>query len=286
MTDSKLQSACDTHVHIIGDQSQYPMVQDRRYTPGLASVADLQAHLERQGLTRAVIVQPSVYGFDNRCMLAALAAMQGQARGVAVLPESITTAQIQEFDAQGVRGIRLNIESTGHFNAADLASQLKYWGARLAELGWHIQVYAPMAWLASCEAVIEACPVPVVLDHFALWTEAACNSEQARKLLGLLESGKLYIKLSASYRVPVQDAGQLRQLAQQLVRIRPDRLLWGSDWPHTNREAGRGALEVSRYRQIDPKTMRLERLGWLLARDGSDWQSHILIENPARLYRF
>mgnify|MGYP000729910579 CR=1 FL=1 len=287
-----LAGGVDAHVHIIGSQQDYPMTAERHYTPGVASTAQLQAHLAKQGLDRAVIIQPSVYGFDNRCMLDALQALAKQhiqARGVAVLPQTVSLDEIKQLDAQGVRGIRLNIESTGHFNAADLANQLQLWGSRLADFGWHIQVYAPMAWLASCEAVIARSPVPVVLDHFALWTDAACERD-AKALLRLLAAGRIYIKLSASYRTAIEGE-PLCSVAPRLLATNPDRVLWGSDWPHTNREVGRGALEVSRYREIDPEAMRQERMDWLSPTDGllgvqTDWQQAVLIDNPARLYRF
>ncbi len=274
---------CDTHVHIMGGQSNYPMLPERRYTPALATVQSLQAHLQSQGLERAVIIQPSIYGFDNRCTLDALQAMQGKARAVLVLPQSVTTTELQAFDAQGARGIRLNIESTGDFNAVDLAAQLQFWGARLADIGWHIQVYAPMAWIAQCAEVIAKLPVPVVLDHFALWTEAACVSDEARILLDSLATGKMYIKLSASYRQPIKCPVELAALVHRLLFLRSDRLLWGSDWPHTNREAGKLPTEVSAFRAIAPTDIQEERRIWL---EGSNWQQQVLVDNSSLLYRF
>jgi predicted TIM-barrel fold metal-dependent hydrolase len=281
--------ACDTHVHIMGLQSDYPMAAERRYTPGLATVESLKAHLQGQGLDSIVLIQPSIYGFDNSCMLDALqelSALHIPARGVAVLPESVSMDEIKALDAQGVRGIRLNIESTGHFNASDVADQLQFWGTKLASVNWHIQVYAPMAWLASCEAVIAKSPVPVVLDHFALWTDATCTSPESQVLLRLLAAGHIYIKLSASYRVPIVEANALCGVAQRLLVTNPDRLLWGSDWPHTAREAGRGAFEISRFREIAPAAMRYERLSWLNPLGAQDWQQRVLVANPARLYGF
>jgi predicted TIM-barrel fold metal-dependent hydrolase len=279
----QFEHGCDTHIHIIGNQLDYPMVVERRYTPGLASVESLKIHLDQQGLERAVIIQPSVYGFDNRCTLDALQTMLDKARGVLVLPESVTAAQLQTFDAQGARGIRLNIESTGNFSVADLVTQLQFWGARLADIGWHIQVYAPMAWLAACADVIAKLPVPVVLDHFSLWTDVFCNSDDARKLLELLGSGKIYIKLSASYRIPIKDVDALHVLVQRLLTLRPDRLLWGSDWPHTYREPSKSPLEVSAFRKIATESLVKERDLWLY---NTDTKQQVLVENPDRLYRF
>lgn len=275
--------SCDTHVHIIGSQIDYPMVAERRYTPGLARVQDLKTHLQGLDLERAIIIQPSVYGFDNRCTLDALQAMQGKARAVLVLPEGTPDAELQALDLQGARGIRLNIESTGDFSANDLAAQLQFWGVRLADIGWHIQVYAPMTYIAACADVIAKLPAPVVLDHFALWEDVNCSSKESHRLLDLLATGKIYIKLSASYRQSIQHPSALAKLVHRLLFLRSDRLLWGSDWPHTNREAGKMPTEVSMFKDVLPAAMADELRVWL---DGADWQQQVLVENPARLYRF
>jgi len=274
---------CDTHVHIVGDAQTYPMVQARQYTPGPASVEQLQAHLTRQGLTHAVIVQPSVYGTNNQCLLDALAAMSGHARGVAVLDTSIDTSALRQLDAQGVRGIRLNLESSGEHNVTALQTALQHWAPRLADLGWHIQVYAPWSVTVACVHVMAQLPVPVVLDHLALWPDAGCTSDEAIRVLDLLAQGQIYIKLSGSYRSPLKDAQALVMLSQRLLATRPDRLLWASDWPHTNREPGRSPHEVSRYRDINADTLRHERGQWLPT---AAVQQQVLIDNPQQLYRF
>ena len=282
-----LTGGCDTHVHVIGDAHTYPMVDARQYTPGPASVSALQAHLQHQGLTRAVIIQPSVYGSDNQCMLDALHAMQGKARGVAVLESDTPMTVLQAMDTQGVRGIRLNLESSGAhdvaLNAALLHDSLQTWAPRLADLGWHIQVYAPLAVTVACAPLIKELAVPVVLDHFALWADPSCTSLESTTLLRLLEQGKIYIKLSASYRSPIQDASALLALSQRLLATRPDRLLWASDWPHTNREPGKSPHEVSRYRAITAESLEHERMQWL---PNTDVQQQVLVDNPSQLYRF
>jgi predicted TIM-barrel fold metal-dependent hydrolase len=278
-----LAGGCDTHVHIIGDAHAYPMVAERHYTPGPATVDQLKTHLTSQGLSRAVIIQPSVYGTKNQCLLDALDAMHGQARGIAVLDTSIDTAALKALEARGVRGIRLNLESSGANNMTALQSALQHWAPRLADLGWHIQVYAPWAVTLACADVIGQLPVPVVLDHFALWPDASCSSTESLTLLRLLKLGHIYIKLSGSYRTPLQDAAAHVAVSQQLLATRPDRLLWASDWPHTNREAGRQAHEISRYRDIDSLALQHERTSWLST---PALQHQVLVDNPQRLYRF
>ena len=278
-----LMKGCDTHVHVIGPRDKFPMVQGRHYTPGPASVQELKAHLTTQGLGRAVIVQPSVYGTDNLCLLSALSDMGHQARGIAVLDSQISATELQELDAQGIRGIRLNFESSGNQSVDQLKQALADWAPRLEALGWHIQVYAPFSVTSACAPFIQSLPVPVVLDHFGLSPANATVTQETKAILELLETGKIYIKLSASYRLPNFETEKLKELAHHLLHIRPDRLLWASDWPHTNREPGVDAHSVSRYRNIDSVQLIKERTEWLST---PAFQEHVLSLNPNRLYRF
>jgi len=274
---------CDTHVHVIGDTTQYPMVLDRHYTPGPASTAELQKHLTGQALGRVVIVQPSVYGTNNQCLLDALSALGPNARGIAVLDENITASALQDMDARGIRGVRLNFESSANHEIHHLQAALNHWAPRIASLGWHIQVYAPFEMIAACALTIKALPTPVVLDHFALWPSAEPNTSAERALLQLLTEGHVYIKLSASYRLPTLRAHDLQQIAHRLLQAQPERLLWGSDWPHTNREPGVHHHLVSRYRAISSTQLLGERAQWL---NTPRLQHQVLVTNPAKLYRF
>ena len=274
---------CDTHVHVIGDSTQYPMVLDRHYTPGPASTAELKEHLANQALGRVVIVQPSVYGTDNHCLLDALSALGPNAKGIAVLDDSITASALQQLDAQGIRGVRLNFESSANHQIHHLQAALHHWSSRIASLGWHIQVYAPFEMIAACADTIRALPTPVVLDHFALWPATEFETVAARSILQLLTEGHVYIKLSASYRLPAFAAADLQHIASRLLQAQPERLLWGSDWPHTNREPGVHHHTVSRYRAISPKQLFDERSQWLHT---PELQHQVLVANPATLYRF
>jgi len=274
---------CDTHVHVIGPQNIFPMVPHRHYTPGSASVQELKAHLTKQGLGRAVIVQPSVYGTDNRCLLDAIAEMGKQARGIAVLDPQISPLSLLELDVQGIRGIRLNFESSGNQSVDQLKQGLAAWAARLEGLGWHIQVYAPFSVVSACATFIKTLPVPVVLDHFGLWPANQIASPETSHVFQLFEAGHIYFKLSASYRLPAFANEKLKELTHELLRIRPDRLLWASDWPHTNREPGVDALQVSRYRHIEAQSLLEERWNWILSLPD---QTRVLVENPKALYRF
>ncbi|WP_459615479.1 amidohydrolase family protein [Bordetella sp. 2513F-2] len=278
--------ACDCHVHVIGEPARYPMMPDRHYTPGPASPEALRAHLARVGASRAVIVQPSVYGTDNRCMLDALAALQGAARGVAVLDVAASDDALARLHAAGVRGVRVNLESVGASEPQAVARALQRWAGRLAGSGWHVQVYASAAALAAAAGVLRAMAVPVVLDHFAMIpVDTPLSEPGVREILGLVASGAAYVKLSAPYRIG-GGAGQdhrVAELAHAFLRANPERVLWASDWPHTNREPGRLPTEVSAYRAIDAGDLRQAAAQWLA---DPDTRLQVLVENPQRLYGF
>ena len=279
--------ACDCHVHVVGPQSAYPMAQARQYTPPQASVADLRAHLARLGLTRAVVVQPSVYGCDNRCLLDSLAALGGAARGVAVLDETVDDAEIDRLDAAGVRGVRINVESAGLHDPQALSARLGRWSRRLACKGWHLQIYAGFEVVAAMAPLLHRSAVPLVLDHFAMVPAGmAPDDPRLRAVLALLRDGPVHVKLSAPYRIAgesAQDRAAVSALARLLIGARPERLLWGSDWPHTHREAGKAAHETSRYRRVDAAGMAADVQQWL---PGEALKRQVLVDNPARLYGF
>jgi len=276
-------AACDCHVHVVGDTARYPMLADRHYTPGPASVADLRAHMARLGLQRTVIVQPSVYGTDNRCLLDALAAFEGAARGVAVVDGGMGPAQLRSLHAAGVRGLRINLQSSGGDDARSLVAALRGWAGRIGSLPWHLQVYAGLGTLAQAAPALATLGVPLVLDHFAMAPAATPLADPAlQAVLGLVRSGAAYVKLSAAYRIGDDEAGA-QALARAFVAADPARVLWGSDWPHTDREAGKGPLETSAYREVP--SARLQRQWQAWAPDAASQQA-MLVDNPARLYGF
>lgn len=278
---------CDCHVHVVGPQARYPMVLDRSYTPGEAGHEQLLAHMARVGLGRVVIVQPSFYGTDNRCLLDSLRRLQGAGRGVAVLPPTVSRSELEELSVQGIRGVRINLESAHNQNIEAAHSALSDWAQRIGPLGWHIQIYAALEVIAAVAPRMQRLPVATVLDHFAM-IQAVTPLPDARiqPVLELLAQGGSYVKLSAPYRIspsPAIDRIQITRLAEQLIAVNPQSLLWGSDWPHTNREPGRSALQVSAYRAIDPDGLLRALDGWA---PDSQVREQILVDNPARLYGF
>jgi predicted TIM-barrel fold metal-dependent hydrolase len=280
--------ACDCHVHIVADPARFPMAPDRVYTPPQAStdmLLQLQSDLELQ---RAVLIQPSFYGTDNAAMLDALARLGGRARGVAVVGDGASAAELDVLAEAGVRGLRINLETAGQFDPAVAAGKLKGAMAQCAPRGWHIQLYTRLSVIAALKDMLMGSPVPLVLDHFA-GAQAALGLAQPGfdSVLALVRSGKAYVKISAAYRASKAPApyDDIVTLAQALVSANPDRLIWGSDWPHTDAAhiPGRSPSAISPFLQIDDVLLLDQLPRW--APDAGIRQK-ILTDNPARLYGF
>ena len=265
--------ACDSHVHVFGPQADYPLDGRRDYTPHVCTLDDYRRVMRALGLARAVLIQPSVYGVDNRALLDALDAGGDALRGVAVPPPELGDAGLRDMHARGVRGIRLNLVNP-QVLAEDDAVRLCRRAAGLG-LDWHLQVQlrlqrGPGA-VDALRALARRAAVPLVLDHMGRPEPDA----HAGALLDFFATGACWIKLSAPYRssrLPYPHA-DLAPLARALAGARPDRLLWGSDWPHTEQAAG---------------TPRAADLADLL----HDWIPDAAalratcVDNPARLYGF
>jgi predicted TIM-barrel fold metal-dependent hydrolase len=279
------EGACDCHVHIVGPMQRYPMSAQRGYTPPAASVADLKALRQRLGIARNVLIQPSFYGTDNRCMLDALAELGDTARGVAVVASDIADAELVELDKRGVRGIRINLESGENRDPHAATAALDAIAGRIRHLGWHVQIYAALPVIAAVADRIATLPVDVVIDHFGL-AQARDGIAQPgfAALLDLAKAGKAYVKLSAPYRISQHPAySDAAPIAGALMASAPDRMLWASDWPHTDRTPGKAAFDIHPFRTIDDQAV----LGLFREWCGDEvLERKILVETPARLYRF
>jgi 2-pyrone-4,6-dicarboxylate lactonase len=276
-------AACDCHVHVIGPKRRFPLPATRRYTPMDAPVGALAAMLKRLGLERVVIVQPSFYGTDNSCLLDAMAQLKN-ARGVAVLPDGTPLDELKTLHAQGVRGLRVNIASLGGAPAATVIAAVRA-AARLCEANdWHVQLFVAAEAIAPLAPTLRALPVDSVFDHFGLIAPGTSNGS-LRALIGLLESGKVWVKISGAYRIG-EDANDPRidALARALCKANPERIVWGSDWPHTPPHVHQRSGNVETpFQDIDTQGLLDLLPRWL--------KDHALIErvlvaNPARLYGF
>ena len=284
------QAACDCHTHVFGPASQFPFSEHRAYTPGDASVQELLELHQQLGIARVVIVQPSPYGTDNSCTVAGLHAFNQlghEARGVAVIDEHTSTKTLDELHAAGVRGVRLNFETGGVQDPVNAAQRLIATSAQIAHLGWHIQLYTSLAVVASLEQAILKLPVPVVLDHFAgAQASLGIDHPHFAILLKLVQNGKAWVKLSAPHRISNQpEYEDAAPLAQALIAANPNRMLWGSDWPHPGPKPGtqRRIDKIEAFNPIDDGAA-LNRLNeWVRS---SDLMKKILVKNAADLYQF
>ncbi len=278
------QESCDCHVHVIGPKPRFPLPANRRYTPMDAAAGELAAMLGRLALTRVVIVQPSFYGTDNSCMLDAMARLDN-ARGIAVLPPQVSPADLDALHAQGIRGLRVNIASTGNPSIETIKAQITEAARLCAPHGWHVQMFVNAAAIEPLTPLLQSLPVDSVFDHFGLIAPGSANGA-LRALQGRLESGKTWVKISGAYRI-ADDPNDARidPLARALCATNPERIVWGSDWPHTPRHDLHkgGSEEELPFQKIDTRGL-LDLLPRWLQDDAL--VERVLVSNPARLYGF
>jgi D-galactarolactone isomerase len=256
--------ATDCHFH----------VYDRARAPDADAVAYL-ALQRRLGLSRGVLVQPSAYGFDNGLHLAALRELgRARFRLVAVLPPDVPDAVLARLDAQGVRGVRFNLKLGGPLRPDDLLPMAR----RLAPLGWHCQVNLGPDQLVGMAGLLRALPCPLVLDHLGQMPQPGGMASAAFAVVrDLLDRGGTWVKLSGPYitsRLGPPGYADAGEVAAALARAAPDRVLWGSDWPHPS--------EPADAKPDDGALLSLLR-AWVP--DADAWR-RVLVDNPAGLYGF
>lgn len=279
--------ACDAHVHVFRPDL-YPYAADRAYTPGRMTSGLLGKFLTSHDLKRVVIVQPSVYGTDNRAMVDALGALgRRRARGVAVVDlDTVSDEELADLEAAGVAGLRLNVTTR---ERGDLAKSLRAADRLLKGSDLHIQIYAPLPIVIANERAIAGMKRPVVLDHFGGARAGHPGmAEGLRTLMRLTRSGPAWVKLSGAYRVSLDAETMWNDappLAVALIDAAPDRLVWGSDWPHTGGHAGRkgSPKKIEPFQKIDDRAGIAALSHWC---GDKATLRRILVTNPAKLYSF
>lgn len=280
--------ACDCHVHVFGRAPEYPYVEQRGYTPPPASADQLLQLQNTLSLSRVVIIQPSVYGSDNSCTLDGMRRLGPErARGVAVIDAKTTAAQLKEMHAAGIRGVRVNLETGGVSDPAISRRNLDAALKRVASLGWHVQVYTRLSVVEAVHDDVMKSDVPVVFDHFG-GAQAAGGVDQPgfAALLDLVRAGKAYVKVSGHYRsstkAPAFD--DVAPLARALIAANPDRIVWGTDWPHPHHaDPGKELEEFTPSFDIDDGLALAQLQRWAPT---AATRRKILVDNPARLYDF
>jgi len=268
----------DTHFHVIGPQAFYPMAAGRSYTPEEAPLERWRATLGPLGVTRGVVVQASFYGTDNRALLDAVAQGQGSLVGVAAVDDSVSEKELDALAAAGVRGVRMAYFEAGDprarrgfvpFSAFDALE------ARLQARSMHLQLFTDSRLLPGIAARLRRATVPVVIDHMGRTpANLGVRHEGAETLRQLLSEGRIWVKLSGvgniSDAAPAYEDARL--VHESLLAANPERLVWGSDWPHTRPGASA------------PDTRALLRLFFDWTPRSND-KERILIGNPASLFR-
>ncbi|MFZ4409730.1 MAG: amidohydrolase family protein [Paracraurococcus sp.] len=264
--------ACDAHCHVFGPADRYPYAPDRAYTPPDAPVADLRRLHRILGVERAVIVQASCHGTDNTAMLDAITESGGAYRGIAIVDGSVTDAELARLHAGGIRGVRFNF--VRHLGGAPDLAVFDAILARIERLGWHVVLHLDAEDIAEHAPRIGRLRVPFVIDHMGR-VKAGAGLDQApfRALLDLLRNPLAWVKICGAERVssagaPFADAVPF---AAALLEAAPDRVLWGTDWPHPN---------IAGDMPNDGDLVDL--LAAVTADAGLRRQ--VLVENPSRLY--
>ncbi|MCA3423457.1 MAG: amidohydrolase family protein [Roseomonas sp.] len=264
--------ACDTHVHIWGPFDRFPLAKGAPYTPPERTSDDLLALHERLGVDRAVIVQTTVYKADNRAMLDGIARSNGRWRGVALIDESFEDAAFRALHEGGVRGVRFGFVK--HLGGVPDLALVRRTAARIAPMGWHLVLHLDAGNIPDFLEFFGEFSLPVVVDHMGrVPVRDGLDQTPFRLLLELLRRPNWWVKVSGAERIsetgpPFTDA---IPFAQRLIAAAPDRVLWGTDWPHPNVR-----WEPDEADLVD-----------LLPRfaDAAALQQ-LLVDNPARLYGF
>jgi predicted TIM-barrel fold metal-dependent hydrolase len=280
--------AADCHMHVLGPFDRYPLAAERAYNVPEATL-DAHEEMKRQvGLERTVLVQASGHGFDNRAMLAALERLGPHGRGVAVIEPRTAARELEAMQRAGVRGVRLNLVTMASRHSGDHAQAVTEYERLLSPPGWHLQVFADAATLLALEPVLARCRVNVVIDHMGLPDAAAGTCQPAfQAVIRLLARAHVWVKLAGADRI-TRASGRLRDaipFIRALVAAAPERLVWGSDWPHIGFHAGRPVQDdaVLLHRPLDAGEL-LDVL--IVAVPESKVRRAILADNPARLYGF
>jgi len=262
---------CDAHCHVFGPTEKFPYAPNRRYTPEDApkeALAALHAHL---GIERAVIVQASCHGKDNRAMLDAIASDSARYRGVAIADDGFTDKDFEALHSGGVRGVRFNFVK--HLGGAPDLGVFQRVLERVKGLGWHVVLHLDAPDIVPLSDMIRRLPLPFVIDHMGR-VPGAAGVEQAplRALLELAKLENCWIKVCGAERISMPPYAEAVPIARAIVDAVPDRVLWGTDFPHPN-----PTHEADEADLVD--------LVPLFAPDIAV-QQKLLVGNPGRLYGF
>jgi predicted TIM-barrel fold metal-dependent hydrolase len=280
--------ACDCHTHIHGDPEKFPFFPGRTYTPAMALPEEMTALHKALHIQRVVIVTPSVYGTDNSTTLYGMKARGTDARGVVVVDDITPESELDAMALAGVRGIRLNLFTAGISDPSLARQRFQRAAERVKARNWHVQIFTNLAVIPAIKDLVAVSSVPVVFDHFG-GARAELGPQQPgfADLAGLVRSGKAYVKISGAYRASklAPDYPDVVPLAKALIAANPDRVIWGTDWPHPDGVVppGRKPTDVTPLLQIDDGRLLNQLALWA---PDPEIREQILVNNPRRLYEF
>ncbi len=268
------EEACDTHMHVFGPVDRYPHVPHPHYTVPPGELSHYRRLMERLALQRFVIVQPSFYGTDNRCLLDALAVSGDAARGVVMIAADTPTDELERMHAAGVRGVRLDLFQRSALPRVEIEAYIAAMARKVAPLGWHLQFYAPGFVVRDLIDFLHGLEADHVIDHmgYMLEKDGLTEADFGRLLALLRGGGRTWLKLSAPYRLSgTRGYEAVAGTACAIVEAAPGRAIWGTDWPHipgSSRDTGELLNLVARWAP-DPSVRR-----------------QILTDNPRTLFGF
>lgn len=271
--------SCDCHFHVFGPAKRYAYGTDLRYPPPLAPLAEYLALARRLGMERFVFVQPSAYGRDNACMLDAMREVGANCRGIVDIDENIPDAQLEQLHSAGARGVRINVSPVKLPEAgfaAKLLPRIERLDARCAEIGWQLDFLLP-GWLtAELMGVLRKLKVEFTLAHMGMFlARDGVHQPGFRQLIELLRAGegRCWVKLTGVYRMSAAPGfADAAPMARALIEAAPERIIWGSDYPHLSFADKVGSVEL------------FNLLGQWAPDEAV--RRKILVENPQRLFRF
>lgn len=261
----------DCHFHVFEDPSAYPYTTNRSYTPSLAPWAAFERMNNAIGADRAVLVHPSVYGYDHRTLYDTMRAHPNRLRAVGVLAADTPEAEIERLHQAGTRGARVNILFAGGNQLSDAEELAK----RIKPFGWHIQFLVDVTAQPQIPSWASTLGVPVVFDHFGHPSTPDVNHVGFKNMCALVKEGTAWVKLSGAYRV-VESANKwaaITPFVQAMLATRTDRLVWGTDWPHPNIPApmpNDGDIADAVFQWLPTEALRQQ----------------VLVQNPEVLYDF
>jgi len=264
--------ACDAHCHVFGPGLTFPYAANRTYTPPDAPKARLRALHEVLGIERAVVVQASCHGTDNRAMLDAIATSDGRYRGIAIVDASFTDEDYTALHDGGIRGVRFNFVK--HLGGMPDMTVFTHVLQRIGPLGWHLVVHLDAADIPDLSDLLRTLSLPFVIDHMGrVKAHLGLDQRPFRALLDLMKLDTCWVKVCGAERVstagpPFLDAVPF---ARAIVDAAPDRVLWGTDWPHPN--VGRNMPNDGDLVDLLPRIAPDETL-----------REKLLVSNPANLY--